>query len=563
MIRNFFKPLGRFLSRVSVFYQILFIIILMIGFMVVQSITGSKAMQMIQENSRKIYDTTAAISAQDSVDVEIEVERIRSQYLALLAREEVGKIPKEIQVDLNVLANQIKSRKNIDDATSKKLDESLRNIKAMLASPVSGQNFLALSREVDNLQSALRYIRNTNASLNYNLYLDSESSAAQLKKSNITIVIIGTACITLIGLLIAFSMHLPLKQMVQRVKSLGAGDLSHALIEVTGSHETAQAIEGLNMAISGLRNLVMKISDQALILNKTSAKLTSLSSETGTFAQEVAKAANELAAASSEQVRQITEALNSIQALSDMVSQVTHDAQRISQISSEVARSAELGQNITSNVAQEISALYDFIQKAADSINVLLGSSEEIDSITSLIEGIAEQTHLLALNASIEAARAGEEGKGFAVVAREVAKLAERSKQSARSISGLVAGMKEHTNQSVQIMQQGIARAESSKNLAEKAVVAFEEIYKTLMNTITEINRIVQSAEQMASLNEKSTDAISAISAISEQNLASTEEVSAVTEEQSTAMTHVTAVADDLRKIAGSLLEAVEIFKLG
>ncbi|HEY8392516.1 MAG TPA: hypothetical protein VIL83_07305 [Capillibacterium sp.] len=119
MIRNFFKPLGRFLSRVSVFYQILFIIILMIGFMVVQSITGSKAMQMIQENSRKIYDTTAAISAQDSVDVEIEVERIRSQYLALLAREEVGKIPKEIQVDLNVLANQIKSRKNIDDATRK------------------------------------------------------------------------------------------------------------------------------------------------------------------------------------------------------------------------------------------------------------------------------------------------------------------------------------------------------------------------------------------------------------------------------------------------------------
>ena len=190
-------------------------------------------------------------------------------------------------------------------------------------------------------------------------------------------------------------------------------------------------------------------------------------------------------------------------------------------------------------------------------------SSEEIEGITSIIEGIAEQTSLLALNASIEAARAGEEGKGFAVVAREVAKLAERSKQSARSISELVAEMKAHTDQTVQVMQQGITRAETSKTLAEKAVIAFEKINQTLMNTITEINLIVKSAEQMAALNEKSTDAISAISAISEQNLASTEEVSAITEEQSASMKHVTTLADNLRKIAGNLKQAVEMFKLG
>jgi methyl-accepting chemotaxis protein len=83
------------------------------------------------------------------------------------------------------------------------------------------------------------------------------------------------------------------------------------------------------------------------------------------------------------------------------------------------------------------------------------------------------------------------------------------------------------------------------------------------MNTIAEINSIAESTRQMSALNEKATDAISAISAISQQNLASTEEVSAVTEEQSAAMEQVTTLADNLRQIAGSLKKAMEMFDLG
>ena len=97
----------------------------------------------------------------------------------------------------------------------------------------------------------------------------------------------------------------------------------------------------------------------------------------------------------------------------------------------------------------------------------------------------------------------------------------------------------------------------------EKAVITFEEINKRLMNTIAEINLIAKSTEQMAALNVKATDAITAISAISEQNLASAEEVSAVTEEQSAAMEQVRMLADNLRHIAGSLRQAVEKFILG
>ena len=97
--------------------------------------------------------------------------------------------------------------------------------------------------------------------------------------------------ISLIGLLIAFSIYIPFKNMVKRVKSLETGDLSEDTIIATGSQEAAEAISGLNEAITGLRGLVTNISSQTLTLDHASVKLSTISSETSTLATEVAKLA--------------------------------------------------------------------------------------------------------------------------------------------------------------------------------------------------------------------------------------------------------------------------------
>src|SRR5690606_16323802 len=116
----------------------------------------------------------------------------------------------------------------------------------------------------------------------------------------------------------------------------------------------------------------------------------------------------------------------------------------------------------------------------------------------------------------------------------------EQSKQSTRLISELIMQMKVRSDQAVEAMQHGIMRAEAGKNLAEKATITFQEIFKAIIDTITQIDLIVKSTNQMAANNEKATDAVSAIAAISEQNLASTQEVSAVAEEQSASVEQVT-----------------------
>lgn len=560
MMNKTFQFLRTTLSKLNVFYQILFIIVMMIIFMTVQTINSNNAMKMIQQNTNKMYTNSAVIGEDNNTEIELEIEKIRINYLAVLANE--ASVASANQVNLNVLFNRIKSIKNIDESTNEKLDIAFAKIRETMSRPFTSANFATLNRDINNLQGLIRFLRNMASSNNYNIYLDSKTLSSNLQKSNLILVIVGAAITTLIGLLIAGFISVPLRRMVKRVKLLETGDLSDKVTITIGSLEVTEAIKGLNKAIMGLRGLITNISEQSFTLDRASAELSSISTDNGVLATEVAKSADELALASSEQVRQLTEAIESIQSLSDMVIQVTKDSKKIGDASSQVAQSAELGQKVTHDVAVEINALYDSTKEAADVINMLISSSEEISGITSIIEGIAEQTGLLALNASIEAARAGDHGRGFAVVAKEVAKLADRSKKSTRSISEIIIEIKARTDQAVEVMQQGISRAEAGKNLAEKAATTFQEINKTLMSTITDIDLVVKSTSQMALNNEKATEAVSAISAISEQNLASTEEVSAITQEQSASMKQVTVLADNLRQIASSLKQAVEMFEL-
>ncbi len=550
------------LSKINVFYHILIIIVMMIIFMAVQSFISMGALNTLQQNTKELYNNTTAVGEQNKAsNIEPQVEKLRSYYLAILANE--TSIATNLKVDPNVLFNRIMSLKNVDAAINEELTKNFADIKAIFAEPPSSTNLAVFNQAVNNIQSLVRRLRIANDNDNFNLFLSGDNLASKLKGWNLVIVIISAVIATLIGLLIAGFISNPLKRMVERVKSLETGDLSKNITHTIGSREVTQAIGGLNKAVLGLRGLVTNISEQSNILDNASTELSSVSNEAGRSATDVARAAEELASASSEQVRQITEAVDSIQKLSEIVIQVAQESERIGDASDKVAQSAELGQKVTNDVAVEINALFDSTKEVAEVINMLISTSDEISGITSIIEGIAEQTSLLALNASIEAARAGEHGKGFAVVARETSKLAEQSKQSTRMISELIMEMKARTDHAVEVMQQGITRAEAGKNLAEEATVTFREIYKAIMSTVAEIDLVVKSTKQMAVNNDKATEAITAISAISEQNLASTEEVSAFAEEQSAAIEEVSAMAHNLAGIAGSLKQAVEKFQLG
>ncbi len=244
------------------------------------------------------------------------------------------------------------------------------------------------------------------------------------------------------------------------------------------------------------------------------------------------------------------------------------------------------------------------VDTAAEEIARLGERSAEIGNIVAVIDDIAAQTNLLALNAAIEAARAGEQGRGFAVVADEVRKLAERVAGATKEISGLINGIQRSVESSVKVMAEGATETDAGARVAADAGVALQEILAAvgsvnsqmgriasgsedlrgagaeMVSVVTDVRTVVESvgdsvtsiagvAEQNSSATEQMRgtarsvgDAIQSIAGVAEENSAATEQVSASSEEMTAQVEEVTAAAHSLGAIADDLHAKVATFKL-
>jgi len=221
-------------------------------------------------------------------------------------------------------------------------------------------------------------------------------------------------------------------------------------------------------------------------------------------------------------------------------------------------------------------------------VNEMSTRSNQIDAIVITIEDIATQTNLLALNAAIEAARAGVNGRGFAVVASEVRKLAERSMNATKEISGLIAGIQQTVTEAVKAMQDGNLEVESGVQRANQAGQALSEILTAaetvnqqaqqaslatrrmrvaasdLIMSMDAVSAVVEentaTTEEMSASSSDLSNAIENIASVSEENSASAEEVSASTEEMNGQVEELSHSAQSLAEMAAGLNAVVARF---
>lgn len=546
------------LSKLKVFQQIAVVIVILIAFIFYEGSSGLKVIDSMQQVTNTVFNNNVQ-KFHDIYYLNTELQRLRINYLKGLSPEEHGYFLIEFSETLK--SQSVESLKSINPDLAQELDNNLIEVLSIIKKPITKENYLALDLCLNRVFSTLQGLANQIIiSASESVTFGKES--AQVIRNNIAVVLVASIIISLIiGVTIAASVSRPLKVMVNSAKSLATGDLSRN-VEARGCYEATAVVKGLNHALTGLRDLIRGINQVAENILTASRELRDASLESGRSATEVATAMEDLAKASSEQTNEINETAVTINELSGLVRKVSADTTNIAKVSEKMADSAVVGQKVTANVANEINELYLSTKEVALVIDDVNQASSEISEITAVISGIAEQTSLLALNASIEAARAGAHGKGFSIVAKETAKLAEQSKQSAQMIADLIIQMKLKTTRAVDTIQKGMAKVEAGKALAGEAAITFESIFKELREVMAQINMVATSAKHMAEKNESVINAISNIATISEESMAATEEVSATTEEQSAAAQEVTSMAENLAAIANQLKESISRFEI-
>ncbi|MEQ3696457.1 MAG: methyl-accepting chemotaxis protein [Pseudomonadales bacterium] len=271
-------------------------------------------------------------------------------------------------------------------------------------------------------------------------------------------------------------------RLLDELADLAEGDLT-TTATVTEDF-TGTIADSINYTIDQLRELVTRI-------NNTATRVTSA-------AQTTRSTALTLAEASDHQAQEIAGASAAVNEMAVTIDQVSANAAESAGVAERSVSIAANGAEVVQSTISGMDNIREQIQESSKRIKRLGESSQEIGDIVSLINDIADQTNILALNAAIQASMAGEAGRGFAVVADEVQRLAERSANATKQIEGLVKTIQNDTNEAVVSMEQTTAEVVNGAALAERAGVSLEEIESVSSNLAELIQNISNAARQQA-----------------------------------------------------------------
>jgi len=325
----------------------------------------------------------------------------------------------------------------------------------------------------------------------------------------------------------------PITALVPFLRSVAAGDLSHGF-SVARHDELGMLAQAANDMAAQLRELIQELQQAAIQITGAST--------------EVLSTAEEHASGSVQQAASISQVTATMEELTNTAKQIALSATSVEKIADDSAHAAHAGYE---SVGEALAAMEKIRRRVADisGKTLLLGErSQRISEVLNLIKDIAGEIHLLAVNAAIESAAAGEHGKRFAVVASEVRRLAERTRESAEEIKGIVGEIQSATNTSVLATEQGVKEVENGVSLATRARGSLEEIIQMVDRTTQAIRQITFATQQQQSA--------------SEQIVQTMREVADVTKNAAAGMKHSANAVGELNVLADQFKTRIREFKL-
>jgi len=326
---------------------------------------------------------------------------------------------------------------------------------------------------------------------------------------------------------------LPVKEGSAILEKMAGGDLT---VRVTGNYKGDHQIikNSINQLGDSLSSVIGGITESVYAVASASSQISSSSEE--------------MAAGAQEQSAQTHEVASAVEQMTATILETTQNADGAAKAAKNAGEIAKEGGSVVNETIEGMIRIAEVVQKSAATVQQLGKSSDQIGEIVQVIDDIADQTNLLALNAAIEAARAGEQGRGFAVVADEVRKLAERTTKATKEIASMIKQIQRDTGGAVESMQQGTLEVEKGKELADKAGESLKQI-------ITGAEEVVDIASQVAVASQEQ-------SAAAEQISKNIESISSVTQQSAAGVQQIARAAEDLNRLTDNLQNMISQFKV-
>ncbi|MGF1902395.1 methyl-accepting chemotaxis protein [Aliivibrio sifiae] len=290
----------------------------------------------------------------------------------------------------------------------------------------------------------------------------------------------------------------PLNNVSQALAQIanGSGDLTQR-IHVENKDEVGELANNFNTFVESLQQLIQHIRQQ-------SQQLTEGSEQSTNRANNSVKELN-------LQQQEITMVATAVTEMASATREIASHAEQTAEAAQNSSSSTQKGHSLVIETKASINNLANEVNEASMVISELQQHSQEINTVLATIQGIAEQTNLLALNAAIEAARAGEQGRGFAVVADEVRVLSQRTHTSTEEIKSTIDILQQTTSRAVNLMQSSSELANSSVEDADRATLALEEISSSVTLISDMATQIATAAEEQTHVTGEITQNITSI----------------------------------------------------